>query len=121
MTPNAPIPGEVGGRRRGIGQGFDQLLQPGGRAFELFEFLFVPMSTNHFPGWGISVIFELTFFPEVENFTAIFRKMSNPRPMPRLSPKPPPLIGMLYLQPQISYERSQNSIPCQQTMELIAG
>ena len=26
----------------------------------IFEFLFVPVTTNHFPGWGISVIFNLT-------------------------------------------------------------
>ena len=27
----------------------------------IFEFLFVPVTKNHFPGWGISVIFDLTF------------------------------------------------------------
>ena len=29
----------------------------------LFEFLFVPVTTNHFLGWGISVTFDLTFLP----------------------------------------------------------
>ena len=75
-----------------IGQGFDGSLWPRGTCTVhvghlnylavlgagIFEFLFVPVATNHFPGWGISVIFDLTFFPKVGNFTAIFWKMSNP-------------------------------------------
>ena len=68
---------------------FDQLLWPGGRAFELscclgvgiFEFLFLPVTTNHFLGWGISVIFDLTFLPRVGNLTAIFGKNSKSCPM----------------------------------------
>ena len=27
----------------------------------MFEFLLVPVTTNHFPWWGISVIFGVTF------------------------------------------------------------
>ena len=50
----------------------------------IFEFLFVPMTTNHFPEWGISVTFDLTFLPGVGNFTAIFWKMSKSRHIPRL-------------------------------------
>ena len=30
----------------------------------IFAFLFVPGTKNHFPGWGISVIFVLTFLPD---------------------------------------------------------
>ena len=47
-----------GGGGQGIGQVFDQLLWPGvGHlnylavpGVEIFEVLFVPMTTNHFPG-----------------------------------------------------------------------
>ena len=35
----------------------------------IFEFLFVPVTTNHLLGWGISVIFDLTFFPEDREFS----------------------------------------------------
>ena len=38
----------------------------------ILEFLFVPVTTNHFPCWGLAVIFDLTFLPGVGNFTAIF-------------------------------------------------
>ena len=38
----------------------------------VFEFLLLPMTTNHFPGWGISVILTSHFCPRVGNFTAIF-------------------------------------------------
>ena len=55
---------------------------------EIFEFLFVPVTINHFPGWGIAVIFYLTFLPRGRKFAAIFWKMSNPCPMPCL-PLPP--------------------------------
>ena len=37
----------------------------------IFEF-FVPVTTNHFPGWGISVIFDLTFLPEGREFYSNF-------------------------------------------------
>ena len=38
----------------------------------IFEFLFVPMTNNHFPGRGISVIFDLTFFPGGREFDSTF-------------------------------------------------
>ena len=37
----------------------------------ILGFLFVPVTTNHFPCWGLAVIFDLTFLPGVGNFTAI--------------------------------------------------
>ena len=37
----------------------------------IFEFFFVPVTTNHFPEWGISGKFDLTFLPGVGNLTAI--------------------------------------------------
>ena len=61
----------TGGGRWGIGRGFDQLLWPGGRVLNylavpgvgIFEFLFVPMITKHFLGWGISVYLTSHFCP----------------------------------------------------------
>ena len=38
----------------------------------IFEFLFVPVTTNHFPEWGISVIFDLTFLPGGREFYSNF-------------------------------------------------
>ena len=38
----------------------------------MFEFLFVPVTTNHFPGWRISVIFDLTFLPGGREFYSNF-------------------------------------------------
>ena len=66
--------------RRGIEQGFDGSLWPGVRAFELsccpggrdIWILFMSMTTNHFPGWGISVIFDLTFLPRGREFDSDF-------------------------------------------------
>ena len=47
----------------------------------IFEFLFIPMTTNHFPEWGISVIFDLTFLPGGREFYSnFFWKMSIPYP-----------------------------------------
>ena len=46
----------------------DYLAVPGVGIFEFF----VPVTTNHFPSWGISVIFDLTFLAGVGNFTSIF-------------------------------------------------
>ena len=34
----------------------------------IFEFLFMPVTRNHFPGWEISVIFDLTFLPGGREF-----------------------------------------------------
>ena len=64
-----------GGQGQGIGQDLAQ-----GRAFELsccpgvgiFEFLFLPVTTNHFLGWGISVTFDLTFLPGGWEFQSNF-------------------------------------------------
>ena len=38
----------------------------------IFEFLFVPETPNHFLGWGISVILDLTFLPGGREFDSIF-------------------------------------------------
>ena len=38
----------------------------------IFEFLFVPVTTNHLPGWEISVIFDLTFLPGGREFDSSF-------------------------------------------------
>ena len=38
----------------------------------IFEFLFVPVTTNHLPGWEISVIFDLTFLPGGREFDINF-------------------------------------------------
>ena len=38
----------------------------------IFEFLFVPVTTNHLPGWEISVILDLTFLPGGREFDSIF-------------------------------------------------
>ena len=82
--------------RQGAGQGFDRSLWPGGRAFELqylavpgvgiFEFLFVPVTTNNFPGWGITVIFDLTFLPGGREFDSNF--LENVKPPPYALPLP---------------------------------
>ena len=66
--------------RRGIGKGFDQSFGPGVGHLDylavpgvgIFEFLFMPLTTNHFPGWGISVIFDLTFLRGGREFDSNF-------------------------------------------------
>ena len=65
----------------GVGH-LNYLVVPGVGIFEFF-------TTNHFLGWGISVIFDLTFLPGVGNLIAILGKMSKSCPMPRLPPHPP--------------------------------
>ena len=50
----------------------------------IFEFLFVPVTTNHFPGGEFQLYFTSHFCLGVGNLTAIFWKMSKSRPMPRL-------------------------------------
>ena len=75
-----PAAGWGGGGRRGIGEDFDGYLWPKGRAFGLsccpgvgkFEFLFVPVTTNHFTGWGIPVIFDVTFLLRGREFYSNF-------------------------------------------------
>ena len=71
-------------RGKGIGKGFDRSLCLAVPGVRIFEFFFMHVTTNHFPGWGISLIFDLTFCLGVGNFTAIFWKMSNSCPMPCL-------------------------------------
>ena len=39
---------------------------------EISEFLFASMTTNHFLGWGVSVIFDLTFLPRGREFDRNF-------------------------------------------------
>ena len=87
------------GWRQGIGRGFDRSLWPevghlnylAVPGVGIFEFL----TTNHFLGWGISVIFDLAFLPGVGNLTSIFGKMSKSCPMPHLPPAGLTLIGAL--------------------------
>ena len=53
----------------------------------IFEFLFVPVTTNHFPGGEFQLYLTSHFCPGVGNLTAICWKMSKSRPMPRLHPR----------------------------------
>ena len=41
-------------------------------AVGIFDFLFVPVTTNHFLGWGISVVFDFTFLPRGREFDSNF-------------------------------------------------
>ena len=52
----------------------------------IFEFLFVPVTTNNFPGWGITVIFDLTFLPGGREFDSNF--LENVKPPPYALPLP---------------------------------
>ena len=69
-----------GWERRCLGQGFGRSLWPrlghlnylALLGVGIFEFLFVPVTKNHFPGWGISVIFDLTFLPWGREFDSNF-------------------------------------------------
>ena len=78
--------------RRGIGRDFDQSLWPGVGHLNylavpgvgIFGFLFVPVTTNHFPGGEFQLYLTPHFCQGVGNLTAIFCKMSKSRPMPRL-------------------------------------
>ena len=46
----------------------------------IFELLFVPVTTNHFPGGEFQLYLTSHFCPGVGNLTAIFWKMSKSRP-----------------------------------------
>ena len=104
---NAPInvkPAVEGGGRRGIEKGFDRSLWPGGRAFGLsccsgVRDIWTPcnhLTTNHFPGWGISVIVDLTFLPGGREFYNNFlENMKSPPYAPLPLPLPLPLPGQL--------------------------
>ena len=83
-----------GGGGGGIGQGFDRSLWPGVGHLNyltvpgvgIFEFLFVPVTTNHFTGWGISVIFDLTFLPPGRELDSNF--LENVKSTPYALPTP---------------------------------
>ena len=63
----------------------------------IFEFLFVPVTTIHFLGWGISVIFDLTFFPRGREFDSNFWENV------KIPPYPPPL-SLEILNPESNME-----------------
>ena len=71
--------------RRGVGH-LNYLAVPG---VGIFEFLFVPVTTNHFLGWRISVIFDLTFLPGGREFDSNF--WENVKSPPYAPPPPPQL------------------------------
>ena len=48
----------------------------------IFELLFVPVTTNHFPGGEFQLYLTSHFCPGVGNLAAIFWKMSKSPPMP---------------------------------------
>ena len=55
----------------------------------IFEFLFAPVTTNHFPGVENSVIFDLTFLPGDREFYSNF--LENVKiPTYAAPPSPPP-------------------------------
>ena len=69
-----------------FGPGVGHLNYLAGPGVLIFEFLFVPVTSNHFLGWGISVYLTSHFSPGVGNLTAIFGKMSKSHCMPHLPP-----------------------------------
>ena len=70
----------------GFGPGVGHLSYLAVPGVGVFEFLFVPVATNHFLGWGISVIFDLTVFPGGRGFESNFWENVKISPLPRLSP-----------------------------------
>ena len=56
----------------------------------IFEFLLVPVTTNHLPEWEISVIFDFTFLPGGREFDSIFLENVKSPPYALPSPSPPP-------------------------------
>ena len=52
----------------------------------IIEFLVVPVTTNYFLGWGISVIFDLTFLPGGREFYSNF--LENVKSLPYALPPP---------------------------------
>ena len=95
---NKPAEERGGGGRKGGAYGRDLINRFGPGVGHLnylavlgvgiFEFFVVPVTTNHFPGWGISVIFDLTFLPGVREFDSIF--LENVKSPPYAPPSPPP-------------------------------
>ena len=98
----------TGGGRQGIGRGFDRSLWPRGRAFELSccpgsrdIWIFVRARDHKSVlGWGISLIFDLTFLPGGREFDSNLWENVKIPPY-TLPPQPPPppasltLIGAL--------------------------
>ena len=78
----------------------------------IFEVLFVPVTTNHFSGWGNLVIFDLTFLPGGGEFDSNF--LANVKIPPYAPPPPPPagltLIGALELPTTALYSRRKSAI-----------
>ena len=103
--------GREGGGGAYIGWDFDRLLGRGVGHLKylavlgvgIFEFLFVPETTNHFLGWGISVIltshhFDLTFLPRGREFYSNFLENVEILPYaPPLAPSSLTLIGALWV------------------------
>ena len=49
----------------------------------IFEVSLLPMTTNHFPRWGISAIVDLTFWPRGTEFDRnFFLYAATPTPLP---------------------------------------
>ena len=74
--------------RFGLGLGHLNYLAVSGVG--IVQFLFVPVTINYFMGWGISIIFDLTFLPRGREFYSNFLenvKMSYAPPLP--PPNPP--------------------------------
>ena len=59
----------------------------------IFEFLFVPVTTNHFPGWEIQLYFYLTFLPGGREFHSNFLANVKIPPYAPSPPIPPPPAG----------------------------
>ena len=72
----------------GLGVGYlNYLVVPG---VGIFEFLLVPVTTNHLLGWGISIIFDLTFLPGGREFN---RFLENVKSLPYAQPPSHPVPG----------------------------
>ena len=54
----------------------------------------MPVTTNHFSGWEISVIFDLTFLPGDREFDINFLENVKIPPYARFPPPPPPPAGL---------------------------
>ena len=78
--------------------------------------MFVPVTTNHFPGWGISVIFDLTVLSGGREFDRNFLEDVKIPPYAPPFPPPPPagltLIGALYVADKVRRERGKVLVHC---------
>ena len=68
----------------------------------IFEFLFVPVTTNHFLGGEFQLYLTSHFCPGVGNLTAIFGKCQNPALCPASPPAGLTLIGALSIGSAVS-------------------